>query len=186
MGNDVGKYVDDKNANIKKEVDEFTKLLDNVSAANKIYVDQKPNIIAVNARYSGGLRKDKYPFALAGSAEDYDDDRLGFVVPHRGFIKKVNVKLTHFNISFMFSSDVLIAITINGIDVITCFIQNYPDDPDYVFENIGNVKVTTIPFVVNKPVEEGSIISIKTLTTDDYEHPSLTYLVTILLELDPL
>ena len=102
MENDVGKYADNKNANIKKEVDDFTKLLDNVSAANKIYVDQKPNIIAVNARYSGDLYKGKYQFAFAGSAADHDDDRLGFTVPHKGFIKKVKVIITPFNVRFVF------------------------------------------------------------------------------------
>ena len=87
--NDDGKYVDHKNANIKKEVDELIKLLDNVSTVNKIYVDQKPNIIAVIARFSGVLEQGKYQLAFAGSAADHDDDRSGFVVPHRGFIKKI-------------------------------------------------------------------------------------------------
>ena len=185
VGNDVSKDVDDKNANIKKEVDEFIKLLDNVSAVNKIYVDQKPNIIAVNARFSGNLRENKYQFAFAGSAADHDDDRLRFVVPHRGFIKKVNVKLTPFNLRFMFQTNALFAITINGIEVITCFIENYPNDSG-AFENVGDVKVTTNPFLVNKPVEEGSVINIKTLSFDYLEDRTPTYLSTILLELDPL
>ena len=72
----------------KDYVDDVKKLVDNVSAVNKIYVDQKPNIIAVNARVSYILENGKYQFAFAGSAVDHDDDRSGFVVPHRGLIKK--------------------------------------------------------------------------------------------------
>ena len=90
MVNDVGNYVDEKNAYIKREVDDFTKLLDYV----KKTIDERPHIIAVNARYSGYLMRDKYQFAFAESAENHGDDCLGFVVHRKGFIRKVNVRLT--------------------------------------------------------------------------------------------
>ena len=79
----------------------------------------------------------------------------------------------------------LLAITINGINVITCFIGNHSHVKGFL-NNVGDVKVTTNPFVVDKPVEEGSIINIKTLLLNYPERPTPTYPVTILLELDPL
>ena len=85
----------------------------------------------------------------------------------------------------MLSSDLLFAITINRINVITCFIENYSDDPEYIY-NVADLNVTTDPFIMNKPVDEGSIISIKSLKDDYSEQFSLTYLITILLELDLL
>ena len=84
----------------------------------------------------------------------------------------------------MFRSDLLFAITINGINVITCSIENYDQDNVY---NAGAVKVKTSPSIVNKPVKEGSIINIKSLAPFYFfENDSVTFLVTILLELDPL
>ena len=135
------------------------------------------------------LIRDKYHFAIAGSAENHDDNHFGFVVPRKGFIKKVNVRLTPFRI--LFGNGILFTITINGINVITCFIKDSEDpvDPDkLIFHDVADVKVTTDPIVVNKPVEEGSIANKKSLTTSNWNTPlsSITYLVTILLELDPL
>ena len=44
----IGKYVDEKNAYIKREVDDFMKLLDHV----KKTIDERPHIIMVHASYS--------------------------------------------------------------------------------------------------------------------------------------
>ena len=67
VGNDVGKYVDEKNAHIKRQVDDFTKLLDYV----KKTIDERPHIVMVHASYSGKLRKDEYQFTFGGT-EDPD------------------------------------------------------------------------------------------------------------------
>ena len=47
MINNVGKYVDEKNAHIKRGVENFTKLLDHV----KKTIDERSHIIAVHASY---------------------------------------------------------------------------------------------------------------------------------------
>ena len=47
MVNNVGKYVDEKNAYIKREVDDFTKLLDHV----KKTIDERPHVIAALVSY---------------------------------------------------------------------------------------------------------------------------------------
>ena len=49
MVNNVGKYGDEKNAYIKREVDDFTKLLDHV----KKTIDERSHIIAAHASYHG-------------------------------------------------------------------------------------------------------------------------------------
>ena len=138
-------------------VDDVKKLVDNVRTVNKILINQKPNIIVVNARYIGKSIGGKYQFAFAGRAIDYDDDRSVFVVPHEGFIKKVKVKLTP-NDNAFFRPDNLFAITIDGIEVVTCFIENYPVNLNYPFIAVVDVKVATNPFPVNIQVKEDSII----------------------------
>ena len=55
-------YVDDKDASIKKVIDE------------------RPHIIVVHAYYHGPLRKDEYQFAFGGSTRDFNGS-TGFLVP---------------------------------------------------------------------------------------------------------
>ena len=86
--NDVGKYADEKNAYIKREVDDFTKLLDYV----KKTIDERPHIIAVIANYKGELRKDEYHFAFGGNVASRLDS--GFLVQQSGHIKKIKVKVS--------------------------------------------------------------------------------------------
>ena len=52
-------YVDDKDAGIKKEVDDVKKV-----------IDERPHIIAVNAYYHGPLCKNEYQFAFRGGSID--------------------------------------------------------------------------------------------------------------------
>ena len=91
----------------------------------------------------------------------------------------------------LFGDGILFTITINGINAITCFIddsESLMDPNEPILLDIVDVKVMTDPIVVNKPAEEGSILNIKSLTPTDWSPPlsSITYLVTILLELDLL
>ena len=74
-------YVDDKDAGIKKEVDEVKKA---------IY--ERPHIITVHAHYYGPLRKDEYQFAFGGSTID-SDGTTGFLVPQKAYIRNVKVKI---------------------------------------------------------------------------------------------
>ena len=86
----------------------------------------------------------------------------------------------------LFGDGILSTITINGINAITCFIddsESHMGPNESILLDIIDVKVMTDPNVVNKPVEEGSIINIKSLTPTDWNPPlsSITYLITILL-----
>ena len=85
--NNVGKYVDEKNAYIKSEVDDFTKLFDHVNKT----IDERPHIIAVHASYHGFLIKDEFQFSFGGSTIN-PNDSSGFLIPHSGRIKKDKIK----------------------------------------------------------------------------------------------
>ena len=85
MVNNVGKYVDEKNAYIKREVDDFTKLLDHV----KKTIDERPHIIAAHASYHGDLIKGEYQFTFSrSSVESYSktDVYNGFFQCHKADI----------------------------------------------------------------------------------------------------
>ena len=87
MVNNVGKYVDEKNAYIKREVDEFTKLLDHV----KRTIDERPHIIVAHASYHGDLKKGEYDFNFRGSNSPHynkHDAFNRFLMPHSGYIKR--------------------------------------------------------------------------------------------------
>ena len=75
-----------KNAYIKSEVDDFTKLLDYV----KKTIDERPHIIAVQASYHGPLIKGRYQFTFGGN-EAYDS-ATGFLVPHSGRMRKIKMR----------------------------------------------------------------------------------------------
>ena len=81
--NNVGKYVDEKNAYIKSEVDDFTKLL--VYVKNSIY--ERPHIIAVHTHYYGDLIKGKHQFTFG--EKEIHPALMGFLMPHSGRIKKI-------------------------------------------------------------------------------------------------
>ena len=82
----VGKYVDEKNAYIKREVDDFTKLFDHV----KKTIDERPHIIAVHTHYSDNLRKGEYQLTF-GENTGLGLDK-GFLVPQSGRIKRYKQK----------------------------------------------------------------------------------------------
>ena len=88
MVNNVGKYVDEKNAYIKREVNDFTKLLDHV----KKMIDERLHIIVVNANYSGPLRQVEFQFSFGGNTIN-SDGNTGFLVPHSGRIKKIKLRV---------------------------------------------------------------------------------------------
>ena len=89
MGNYVGKYVDEKNAYFKREVDDFTKLLDYV----KKTIDERPHIIAVHMHYHGPLCKDEYQFTFGGESAIDPNGSTGFLIPQSGRMKKIRVKI---------------------------------------------------------------------------------------------
>ena len=93
VGNDVGKYVDKKNAYIKREVDDFTKLLDYI----KKTIDERPHIIVVHASYYSPLRRGEYQFTFGGNIVSGLD--TGFLVPQSGRIKKIKSKSLGWKIS---------------------------------------------------------------------------------------
>ena len=86
MVNNIGKYVDKKNAYIKREVDDFTKLLDYV----KNTVDKRPHIIMVHTSYSGPLHKNEFQFSFGGN--EANNSTTGFLIPHLGRIKKIKMR----------------------------------------------------------------------------------------------
>ena len=84
MVNNVGKYVDEKIAHIKREVDDFTKLLDYV----KKTIDERPHIIAAHASYHGDLIKGYYQFTFGGRNLYLHKRHAiynGFLMPHSGY-----------------------------------------------------------------------------------------------------
>ena len=75
-------YVDDKDAGIKKEVDDVKKT-----------TDERPHIIMVHAHYHGHLHEGEYQFAFGGNIGAKGD--TGFLVPQSGRIKKIQLKVSH-------------------------------------------------------------------------------------------
>ena len=84
MVNNVGKYVDEKNAYIKSEVDDFTKLLEYVKKSTDERHDKKTYIIAVHSNYCSLLRKGEYQFVFGGN-----------ITQPSGRVKRIKVKISH-------------------------------------------------------------------------------------------
>ena len=87
MVNNVGKYVDEKNAYIKSEVDDFTKLLDYVKRS----IDERSHIIMVHGSYCGPLIRGKHQFTF-GRNENHNAT-TGFLIPQSGRIKKIKLRV---------------------------------------------------------------------------------------------
>ena len=79
--------MDEKNAYIKREVDDFTKLLDHV----KKTIDERHHIIVAHASYHGDLKKGDYDFNFRRSNilhYNKHDAFNWFLMPHSGYIKR--------------------------------------------------------------------------------------------------
>ena len=74
-------YVDNKDDDIKREVDDVKKT-----------IDERLHIIAVHANYRGPLIKGNYQFAFGGSVID-PNGSTGFLVPQPGRIEKIKPKV---------------------------------------------------------------------------------------------
>ena len=80
MVNNVGTYVDIKNAY-------FTKLLDHVKKS----IDERSHIIAVHTHYYGNLIKGKHQFTFGGN--ESHPALTGFLMPHSGRIEKITSRV---------------------------------------------------------------------------------------------
>ena len=171
-------YVDDKDASIKKEVDEVIK-----------DVDKRPHIIAVHAHYHGRLRKGEYQFAFEGSPTD-PNGSTGFLVPQTGRIKNVHVKKIRGRELYGIDNlgPVFTYITINEETTEILILRHRPRAPEapQPFPEIV-LEFDRVPTNF-KPVLKGDIINIRSdrdfARTENGRH--YTYLFTILLELHGL
>ena len=193
MVNNIGKYVDEKNAYIKREVDDFTKLLDHV----KKTIDERPHIIAVHTHYYGDLIKGKYQFTF-GENETHPA-LAGFLIPHSGRIKKITSRVE----SFIFITGSLFSFVLT---------KNKEKEQtrlaDYIFElgfdsvdeeeklrelpcgvRVGNPWRKKIYFdndLENYPLSEGDLINIRTEKDYNFDDIKTSLNFTFLIELDTL
>ena len=167
-------------------------------AATKEYVNERPHIIAVHANYHGPLRRDEYQFAFGGSVINLNGS-TGFLVPLSGRIKKIKAKVEkgEDNYGWQNNSNVFTIVT-NNLEIkdlvsfkSTVFVRNPPKpNADRVRsdENIVLIEFRFDRDATNILVSDGDTINIRSdcdIVIREGKR-DCTYLVTILLELDPL
>ena len=164
-------------------------------AVTKEYVDQRPHIIAVHTNYHSDLHKDEYQFAFGRGAID-PNGSTGFLVPHSGRTKKIQVKITYkgkkhlcnfFQSGFIFT---IVALKdmgeVSNILAYECYLPSLK----YEVGVICHRECRFNPDPENIPISVGDVINIRSetnymLISGGRDIP-ISYLFTFLLELDPL
>ena len=161
---------------------------DKVGETLKENLNKRPHIIVVNTYYCGNLYKDEYQFTFGGSACTALE--LGFLVPQSGRIKKIKSKVIG-------NEDIVrtiligrhLAFVILRVTGEVSILQNFrcdfaPTPPSGDIELVRESCEYTP--TRNTLISEGDIINIKTLRDYITEKNQLSFLFTILIELDPL
>ena len=188
--NNVGKYVDEKNAYIKSEVDDFTKLLDYVKKST----DERPHIIAVHTHYRGDLIKGAYQFTFGGNVSSELD--TGFLVPYSGRIKQIRATNSrggrkYENFFSLLGGPLFTIITnkpdtgeVSNLLTYKCYITDDPTTPQKFI-----TKFRFKPNPENTPISEGDVINIRTeqgyYDIQGIDDEYISFLFTLLIELDP-
>ena len=164
--------------------------------ATKEYADNL-NTIAIPIRFTANLIKKKYHFTFGGNV--YYTLGLGFLVPHKGYIKKIQQKITGFtesvsgrNVLFNYIFTIII---IRGEEVIelarySCRSSEYRNIFFYLKRCGTELDLENIPILEGDIIEfKSEIDKIVDPRIDDEILDSLKYInifFTFLIRLDPL